>query len=276
LHATRAMHLLVPFFFDQVQRTLRVQRTGLLLKERPVSLSFSRVTMQKGGITMHFVFDHRTSDSPFIELIWQTESDQAGTFTSTAVSHWEMVISRYQGQITLTVRGPETIAMPAPCPAETEFLGIQFKLGAFMPHLPLSTLVNSQLHLPEATGQSFWLHGATWQVPTFENIETFVNRLVREELLVHEPIIDAALQNQAADVCVRSVQRRFLRATGLTQGAILQIQRARHAMSLLQQGVSILDTVALAGYADQPHLTRSLKRLMGQTPAQILRTHVAG
>jgi hypothetical protein len=34
---------------------------------------------------------------------------------------------------------------------------------------------------------------------------------------------------------------------------------------------SILDTVDLAGYADQPHLTGSLKRYMGQTPAQILR-----
>jgi hypothetical protein len=37
----------------------------------------------------------------------------------------------------------------------------------------------------------------------------------------------------------------------------------------LQQGVSILDTVEQAGYFDQPHLTRSLKYLIGQTPAQI-------
>ncbi len=48
--------------------------------------------------------------------------------------------------------------------------------------------------------------------------------------------------------------------------------RARHARTLLQQGISILDTVEQAGYADQPHLTRSLKRFMGQTPAQILRS----
>src|SRR5438270_126041 len=39
---------------------------------------------------------------------------------------------------------------------------------------------------------------------------------------------------------------------------------------LLKQGVSILDTVEQAGYFDQPHLTRSLKYLIGQTPAQIL------
>ncbi len=41
-------------------------------------------------------------------------------------------------------------------------------------------------------------------------------------------------------------------------------------MTLLQQGVSIVDTVDQAGYADQPHLTRSLKRFIGQTPAQLL------
>jgi len=61
-----------------------------------------------------------------------------------------------------------------------------------------------------------------------------------------------------------------LRATGLTQSAARQIERARYATYLLQQGVSILDTVEQAGYFDQPHLTRSLKHLIGQTPAQIL------
>ncbi|MCL4303751.1 MAG: hypothetical protein KJ077_49150 [Anaerolineae bacterium] len=31
------------------------------------------------------------------------------------------------------------------------------------------------------------------------------------------------------------------------------------------------DVVYQAGYADQPHLTRSLKHFVGQTPAQIIR-----
>jgi AraC-like DNA-binding protein len=33
--------------------------------------------------------------------------------------------------------------------------------------------------------------------------------------------------------------------------------------------VSIGDVVYQAGYADQPHLTRSLKRFIGYTPAQL-------
>jgi AraC-like DNA-binding protein len=182
-----------------------------------------------------------------------------------------MVVTRQKGKTYLTVRGPETKAMPAPVPEDAEFFGVIFKLGAFMPRLPARSFVDGEVNLPEAASQSFWLHGSAWQFPNFENANTFVDRLVRDGLLVREPVVEAALQGQLKDLSLRSVQRRFLRATGLTQGAILQIERARQAMTLLQQGVSILDTVGQAGYADQPHLTRSLKRFIGQTPNQILR-----
>ena len=56
---------------------------------------------------------------------------------------------------------------------------------------------------------------------------------------------------------------------GAPQSTQWQIERARYATCLLQEGVSILDTVEQAGYFDQPHLTRALKRYIGQTPAQI-------
>jgi methylphosphotriester-DNA--protein-cysteine methyltransferase len=61
-----------------------------------------------------------------------------------------------------------------------------------------------------------------------------------------------------------------LQATGITQRAARQIERARYTTVLLQQGVSIPDTIRRAGYYDQPHLTRSLKRYIGQTPRQLL------
>jgi len=52
----------------------------------------------------------------------------------------------------------------------------------------------------------------------------------------------------------------FLRATGLTQDAVLQVERANRAMVLLRQGVPIPDVVHQEGYFDQSHMTRSLKR----------------
>ena len=138
-----------------------------------------------------------------------------------------------------------------------------------MPHLPVGALVDSSVDLPGASGHSFWLHSAACEFPTYDNAETFIAELAKEELLVCDPVVAAALQAQAVDLSLRSVQRRFLYATGLTHGAVCQIERAHHAVALLRRGTSILDTVDQAGYADQPHLTRSLKRLIGQTPGQL-------
>jgi AraC-like DNA-binding protein len=220
---------------------------------------------------MIFNFEERPSDSPVVERIWRTQSERAGAFTSLATSHWEMVVMRYNGKLTLTVRGPETRATPIYCSIHAEWFGIIFKLGSFMPHLLGNNLVDRGIDLPEAASTSFWLHGSVWQFPDYENADTFVDRLVREELVVHDPVVGAVLQNQPQALSARSIERRFLRATGLTQGSVRQIERARYATMLLQQGVSIVDTVDLAGYADQAHLTRSLKYFSGETPAQIFR-----
>jgi AraC-like DNA-binding protein len=220
---------------------------------------------------MSFTFDERRSDSPFVELVCGTQSQGGGSFISTAGIQWEMVVTKQSDKISFTVRGPETKATPSHIPEDAEFFGIRFKLGTFMPHLPNSDLVDNPVNLPEVTSKSFWLQGASWELPTFDNADTFVARLVHEGLLVREPVVEAAVRGQLTDLSLRSIQRRFLRATGLTYGTLFQIERARQAMAFLEKGVSILDTIDLAGYFDQPHLTRSLKRFMGQTPAQIVR-----
>ncbi len=218
------------------------------------------------------IFDEeRPSDSPFVERIWRSHSERGGSFLSIAESRSEMVVTRRYGKITLTVRGPETKATPlGDCPADGEWLGIRLKLGAFLPHLPARTLVDATVTLPEATRNSFWLGGSAWQFPDYDNADTFVDWLVREGLLVREPVVGAALQGQLKDLSLRSMQRRFLQATGVTHSAARQIERARYATLLLKQGVSILDTIHEAGYFDQPHMTRSLKYFIGQTPAQII------
>jgi AraC-like DNA-binding protein len=222
---------------------------------------------------MKYSFEVRASDSPFVEKIWRTQTTRPGSFISTAESHWEMVVSRYQGKTAITVRGPETKASPADASeVGAEYLGIVFKHGAFMPHLPIINLLDrNDANLPEASSRSFWLHGSAWEFPNFENADDFVVRLVRQELLAQEPVVEVVLQNRPLEMSLRSVQRRFLRATGLTRGTIEQIQRAHQAAAILEQGLSIVDAVYGAGYTDQPHLTRSLKRFLGRTPAQLLR-----
>src|SRR5262249_7618617 len=210
------------------------------------------------------------SDSPFVERVWRSESHSSGVFLSIAANHCEIAITRLKGRVFLNVRGPETKATPAECPAEGEWLGIRFRLGAFMPAFAPGDLRDRRdVSLPGATTRSFWLNGSPWEYPDFENADTFVARLVRKGILVRDTAIDAALDSHTDRLPVRSTQRHFLRATGITRSTALQIERARRATNLRREGVSILDTVYEAGYFDQAHLTRSLKTLIGQTPVQV-------
>lgn len=205
---------------------------------------------------MFLRFDDRPSDSPFVERVWRSHSERAGTFLSIASSHWEMVVTRHHSKTTLTVRGPETQAAAVDCPAEGEWLGIRFKLGTFMPQLPARNLRDHKdVTLTEATDRSFWLNGSAWEYPDFENAETFVNRLVHDELIVVDLPVDVALQGQRQELSIRSAQRHFLRTTGMTHSTIRQIERARYATNLLKEGASVLDTVHKAGYFDQAHLS---------------------
>jgi hypothetical protein len=219
---------------------------------------------------MSIIFEQRLSDSPYVERIWHSRSVGETHFYSLAFSHCQLVVWEKDGRPQITLRGPESVATEEYVAADREHFAITFKYGVFMPHLPASDLVDNSLALPPASKDSFWLNSSVWEIPTFENADTFVERLAREGLLVREPVVEAVMHHQPKDMSLRSVQRRYLRATGLTHGTAAQIERARQAIVLLRNGTSILDTVDLAGYTDQPHMTRSLKHYTGQTPAQIL------
>src|SRR5258708_37804691 len=93
--------------------------------------------------------------------------------------------------------------------------------------------------------------------------------LVREVVLVSDPVVKAVLAGHPPQMSLRTVRRRFLLATGLTYKVISQIERAKQAASLLEQGVSLLDTANQAGYADHSHMTSSLKHFIGHTLAQL-------
>jgi AraC-like DNA-binding protein len=221
---------------------------------------------------MFMIFEERPSDSPLVERVWRCRSERAGTFLSVAANHFEMAVTRHRGRTFLTLRGPETRATTADCPADGEWLGIRFTLGTFMPQLPPAHLIDRRdVTLGDATSHSFWLNGSAWDYPDFENADTFVERLIRKGLIVRDTSVAATLRGDARSLSLRSTQRHFLHATGLTQSTARQIERARHATNLLREGATILDTVHAAGYFDQAHLTRSLRYRVGQTPAAIAR-----
>lgn len=217
-----------------------------------------------------FELEERASASPFVERTWRTRSAPAASFISVASSHWEMVVTRHEGTSLLVVRGPETRATAVPIPPDAEFFGVEFSPGTFMPSLPPGRLVDRSVALPQLADGSVRLDGSVWEVPGPDDLEPFVAELARAGLLVRDPVVPEALRGEVRGLSTRSVERRVARATGLTRGAIRRIERAGRAVDLLSRGMSPLEAARHAGYADQPHLTRSLKRLVGQTPSQIV------
>jgi Helix-turn-helix domain len=214
------------------------------------------------------VFDNApTSTSPLVEMIWHSKSDADIPFVSQAINHWEIVIWTFEGKTQVGLRGPETKATRASSQKGAEYFGIQFKLGTYMPHLPTNERVDGAILLPEASSRSVWLNGSTWQIPDVEDADVFVKRLERQGLLQRDPVVQAVLEGQAQDLSPRTVRRHFLHSLGLAPKTYQQIERARQAQDLLGQGASISDVVFQTGYADQPHLTRSLKHFLGLTPA---------
>lgn len=219
---------------------------------------------------MSFTYQDRLSDSPFVETIWHTQSEKDGCYLAVADGSWDMLILREKGRIRLSVWGPMTKATPMLYSEGSQYMGIRFKLGTYLTHVPPKDLLDTGRLLPEATCNAFWLGSSTWEFPDYENVEVFINRLVRNGLLERDPVVGAVLKGESPDLSLRSVQRRFLYTTGLTHVYLKQIQRAHHAKALLQQGMPIMETAYHLGYTDQPHMTRSLKHFIGQTPAQIM------
>jgi len=164
-----------------------------------------------------------------------------------------------------------TKAKPVTQPEGTEWFGVTFQLGVFLPAIPVCDLLDTQAILPLAPRSSFALDGSSFQLPDYENVETFVARLAREQALAVDPLVQAVLAGQSPEMSSRTVRRRFVYATGLPHKTIERIEQANQAVTLLEQGVSLLDAAYQAGYADQPHMTRSLKHFIGQTPAHIAR-----
>ncbi|PSR69483.1 AraC family transcriptional regulator [Nocardia sp. MDA0666] len=220
--------------------------------------------------------EQRLSDSPYVERIYRA-GPVAGVvparMRSVANSNWELVVWSDRGETHVSVRGPETKPTVLELgPSTGETFGIIFRHGAFLAPMPVPGLVDTAVSSPHTTARSFVLQGEEWEIPAYDNADVFVDRLVRAGLLVRDPLVTDVLRGDGTTlVTPRSVQRRVAAATGLTQGAIRQIERARQAVLLLRQGMPAIEVAQRTGYHDQPHLARSLTRFTGRTASQLRR-----
>jgi AraC-like DNA-binding protein len=203
--------------------------------------------------------------------IWSAECDGATEFSSIASVNPGIGFARIGGRTTVHLRGPATRASTLSCPRDTEYFGVDFRLGAYLPMFPPAGLANlNDAVLPTLPVGRILLDGQAWEMPTPLNVDVFVDRLERAGLLVVDPLIEE-MRHSTVAIPERTAQSRFARAVGLSHRKLQVIERARRAARQLRAGAAIADVVFDAGYHDQPHLTRSLRELIGYTPGEVAR-----
>ncbi|MEU5522817.1 helix-turn-helix domain-containing protein [Streptomyces sp. NPDC047860] len=214
-------------------------------------------------------FETRRSDSPWADTVWTCTSAEVTAMTSVAGVRLGLVFWEQDGRAYAGVTGPETRTGTAPVPEGAHFMGIEFAVGTSLRTVPTAALVDGGVELPDTTRRTFRLDGGRWETPGPDDAEALVERLVRAGAVVRDPLVAEVLRGQPPAVSGRTVERRFRAATGLTRGAVRQIERARTAAELLAAGDRAADVVAKLDYFDEPHLARALRAYVGRTARQL-------
>ena len=204
-----------------------------------------------------------------MDTVWTCTSDQVTEMTSVAGVSWGLVFWQQAGRAHASVTGPETRTGTAPVPEGATFTGIEFAVGTSLRFVPTPALVDGGIGLPDTTRRTFRLDGARWATPGPDDAEALVERLVRAGSVVRDPLLADVLRGHRPPVSGRTVERRFRAATGLTRGAVRQIERARTAAQQLAAGDPAAGVVAALGYFDEPHLARALRCYVGRTVGQL-------
>lgn len=222
---------------------------------------------------MAILRQERGADSRLVDRVSRVLFDGQGADVTTPDGCWDIVIMRRLGQVSVLQTGVITRPVMLDFGSGDEYVCISFKPGVFMPGTPAGNMVDRAFLHPVAGDCSFWFGGDRLEIPSFENAEGLVSRLLSRHALARDEIVAGIADGDPRAISERSVQRHFQHSMGVTAKRFDQIQRARRAVQLLQSGSAIAVVAHELGYSDQAHLTRTLKALMGRTPGAIARQH---
>lgn len=208
-----------------------------------------------------------------IERVWAAECVRTTPFSSLASARPGIGFARIGGTTSAHLRGPADAATELSCPRDSTYFGVDLRVGTYLAAFPPGGLSNLRdAVLPVLDDGRILLDGRAWELPTPENVDVFLDRLRRAGLLVVDPLVEHVWHGGVPrTVPARTAQSRVARAVGLPLRTLRVIERAREAARMLRAGTAIGDVVAAAGYHDQPHLTRSLRRMIGHTPGEVAR-----
>ncbi len=215
------------------------------------------------------MWEQRESPSVDIRSVWRAVVEEAGAYVIPATESWGIAFAHgVDGQLRAELDGPATSSRVIESFLGERYWGVELEAHVLVRDAPKPQDCDVMVELPVEDGcvaiGGYWI-----AVPGWSAAEDFVANLVEEGVLIVDPDVRRALAGDGTGYSRRTWQRRFRQVTGLTQKQIQQLERARYAAALLAQGMPAAEVAAQAGYADQAHLTRSLKLLDGRTPARI-------
>ncbi|HIG73686.1 MAG TPA: AraC family transcriptional regulator [Bacteroidetes bacterium] len=213
----------------------------------------------------------RPSDSPFVRAVTRVAFDGDGGHTTTPDGLWDLAFLRRGGALVVLQTGVITRPVALDFGAGDEYVCVSFEADVYAPARAGRRMVDRAEVLAPAAAGAFRFAGDALEVPTFENAEGLVDRLIRRGHLVRDDVVAGVLAGEPVPAGERTVQRRFARALGLSPKRLAVIRRADAALRLLREGATPSEAAFALGYADQPHLTRELRRFVGQTPGQVAR-----
>ena len=207
--------------------------------------------------------------SPFVRSIAHTVFAGSGVVLMQPDGMWDIVFLRSRGGLQVLRTGLTTRTVEFAYADGDELLSVGFSAASYMPVMPSDLMRDNGVLLERIGNDRFRVGSGIFEVPRLDNVEDFVARLVRREAIERNILVASILSGRPNAATERTMQRHFLRTTGMTMKAFEQIARARNAVTLLKAGEQAASVAYLLGYADQPHLIRSLRAIMGQTPRQI-------
>jgi hypothetical protein len=213
----------------------------------------------------------RPADCPFVREIHHVSYADDATDVSVPDGGWDLVFMKRSGVCQVLHTGLITKPVDLGYAPGDEYLAITFRPGVFMPKVEARAMVDRGVVLGPPVAGRFGIGAETLEVPSFENAEAMVKRLIARGVLALDEVVDHVVRERDLAVTPRTLQRHFARAVGVTAKQLSSIYRAQNAAKMLAQGVSAVQVATRLGYADQAHMTRSLRHLLGRTPAQIAR-----
>ncbi|WP_420114903.1 helix-turn-helix domain-containing protein [Pseudactinotalea sp.] len=215
-------------------------------------------------------YEQRSPDSPDIECVWQARATRVERYLAPAVEYWDLWFAREpDGEQLAGLSGPALGHRWISSVAGEHSWGVQLKAHVVVPGVSKSLLLGGEQRLL-VQDQHIVIGQHRVPLPEYDELEAFVDRLLGLDLLRSDDDVRRMLSGEDVGYSERHRQRRVRAVTGLTRKRIAQLERAREAFAMLQQGVAPAECAVRCGFADQAHLTRSLRAFHGQTPARIL------